>query len=242
MEFEEKLLGALIVANGSNVSQRAKLIGSLWGALSRNRKIFSASVISNASKCYFWSLLMSGAVGYLVPVLRPNKQNLTGIQTTNNKIMTSFLRVQRNDGESQPHFFKRRSILLRSLQQEHRCCSTDVWLHRLVRWCTHIGRHPEFPVSRLLHIQGDAWLEERRASHNERPACRENAGFVSRWSEGWWAVVGEMEGFGWLVRKGDKTEERRRVDFLRTLIFGAEIAIEDGAVIFGEIGDRDPIQ
>ena len=155
--------------------------------------------------------------------------------------MNSFLRFCRVAGETQSSFFKRRSEELQQLQVEAKCSCIDIWLHRLVRWCTHIARHPVLPIARLLDVQGDAWLEERRAEHHERVACRDSPGFVSRWSEGWWAVVGETEGFGWRVAKGDRPEERRRIDFLRTLIFGANVAIEDGAVVYGEIADRAPI-
>ena len=110
------------------------------------------------------------------------------------------------------------------------CCSTEAWLSRLVTWCTHIHRHPCFPLAQLWSIQQDAWLEERRAANYERPACRESPGFVSRWCEGWWCAVGERDDLGWGVTKGDKIQEQRRVQFLREFILGPEQvhhAIED---------------
>ena len=155
--------------------------------------------------------------------------------------MSAFLRVGRDAGESQAQYFKRRSSIFRELRISSDCCSTEAWLRRLVSWCTHVARHADIPISRLLNVQGDRWLENRRASFNDRPACQESSGFVSRWAEGWWAWVGETEGFGWRVRKGDKIEESRRVDVIRVLIFGANAAIEDGVEVPGLLAICAPL-
>ena len=228
-------------ANGSNVGQRSHLIGALWGFYAWSKTIFNHSAVRNMDKCRLKTLMMSGTVGYFVPVLRPNKQNINAVRVANNKIMRSFVRVSWDIGEPQADYFKRRSAVLREFQTECKCCCTETWLRRLVGWCCHIARHLNFPMFRLLEVQGDAWLQDRRDSNYDRPACRESSGFVSRWSEGWWSCFGEEESLGWRVRKDNKIEANRRVDALKVLIFGANVAIEDGAVVYGEIADRAPI-
>ena len=78
---------------------------------------------------------------------------------------------------------------------------------------------------RLLAVQDDNWLDDRRSDNHGRPACRAEAGFVSRWAEGWWGAVASAEALGWAVETNNKIEEKRRATFLRELIFGAHDAI-----------------
>ena len=241
LEFEEPLLGVRVSANGSNVSQRSRLIGALWGSYARSKAIFNHSSLRNVDRGRLWTLMMSGAVNYFVPVLRPNKQNINAVRVANTKIMRCFVRAPRDLGEPQTDYFKRRSAFLSDFQTECKCDCTDTWLRRLVGWCCHLARHSNSPMSRLLDVQGDSWLQDRRASHFDRPACRASSGFVSRWAEGWWASVAEVESLGWRVRKDDKIEANRRVDALKVLIFGAEDAIENGAEVPMELADHVPL-
>ena len=47
LEFQEPLLGTILCANGSNVSQRSRLIGCLRGAYVRNANILSNARLSS---------------------------------------------------------------------------------------------------------------------------------------------------------------------------------------------------
>ena len=156
----------------------------------------------------------------MVPVLRPNQRNVHAVDGENNKVFNRVLRLSRNPGESQPMYFQRRALVLRGLKAEVNCNAIETWLHRLVRWCSHIARHPEIPLARLFAIQDDAWLEARRAANFDRPACRESAGFTLRWSEGWWMHVSAR--VGWCIAKNDVAEHALRVQILREFIFGEE--------------------
>ena len=240
MEFEEKLLGTILCANGSNISQRARIIGSLRGAFARNSKIFGCKALTSLQKCSFWKSVADGFINYVVPVLRPNKQNLRTVATEYNKLLNRFVRLPREPAETQPSYFKRRSEYVSTLKHNSKCCAIDTWLRRLVTWCTHIFRHQRLPLMRLLNVQDGSWLEDRRDRNHSRPACRAQAGFVSRWAEGWWDAVACADGLGWEVEKNDKFEELRRIQFLREFILGARdvlalgdeellLCIEDGA-------------
>ena len=94
---------------------------------------------------------------------------------------------------------------------------------------------------RLLRVQDDSWLEVRRGRNQGRPACRAQAGFVSRWAEGWWDAVACAEGLGWEVEKNNKIEEVRRIEFLREFILGATdaLALSDGIVVSIQDGVAD---
>ena len=158
-------------------------------------------------------------VSYFVLMLRPNKRNLSVIQVANNKLVGRFVHIIRDELEPQASFFRRRAEEVNALKSLTSCCSSDVWVQRLVSWCSHINRHPSFPLARLWTIQQDCWLESRCASNTDRrPHCRASAGFVTRWGEGWWSAVHSE--FGWAVDKHDKPEMARRVTFLKALILG----------------------
>ena len=153
------------------------------------------------------------------------------METESNKLTNHMLRLAREDGESQPMYFHRRASVLRSLRAQAKVCVVDEWLRRLVSWYMHLYRHLEFPIARLLHTQTADWLEDRRASNHNRLDLWESLGFVTRWGEGWWWVVREELGLDWAMRRGDREQEDRRVAFLKALIFGSPLALEDEQVL-----------
>ena len=221
--FEEPLLGVLLCANGSSVGQRSRVIGALHGAFMRSKNIFSKNALKPIDKCRFWKLVMAGIVSYFVLVLRPNQRNIITVDRANNKLVGIFLHLARDPMESQAVFFKRRAAGLKELKDACKCSCVEVWLQRLVSWCTHICRHPLFPLARLIAIQDDTWLAVCRSSNRySRPACRASAGFVSRWSEGWWSAVESGVESGWKVERGNRPQEAIRIEFLRTFLLGED--------------------
>ena len=120
--------------------------------------------------------------------------------------------VEREPDESQAFFFQRQASTIKKLREQNSCTVTRTICEALVRWVTHIHRHPQPILFKILCEQPESWLRERRQAHTTnvstvtefddgstetsllqigRPATRAAVGSVFRWAEGLLEVASE---------------------------------------------------
>jgi len=229
-----KCLGYYLACNGDTSEQKAKCLGSLRGALSKQTKVLKHPWVPSFLIARWWRMQINGVLGFAAPFLVPTQRLVKDFTVIAN-------RGARLIGKLPNNF----NIALR-LQMIKDDFSVDVpimYLKFLVNRVTHVFRHEDLPIYKFFSLPRSSRLREQRMQGSRyslsasrmnswrlleslglnafgppvagRPGIRGEAGCVIRWGEGWFEEVHER--LGWRVPRKDHVASQDRVEILKSL-------------------------
>ena len=220
----ERILGMYVTCNGSDVANRKLLLGRVAASFAKNCSILCRDSISEETRLRFWESLMRGAL-HGAALLKPMLETCVNLASANNRVIRRMLGIQRVLGESLMAHRRHVNVEVTYVREEMGIDIEREFVKCIVRWCGHIARHPDSQTFILLHEQGDNWLHAQRNQRaSGRPGTRAQAGFTSRWAEGWHTAADEhfreypANQSGWVFPKKHHFSIIARTNFLIDLI------------------------
>ena len=172
------VLGHVLEPSGSIRACWTRCRNSMWKAFWANPGATAAGHLGCSDRLTLMHRAVLPQLSFRCSRWPPQRQIGSEVDTLQQKMTASLLRLPRDPGEEAEHYVRRRGRIARSISYEHGRRS-QLWFGRALSWDEHLARpriNQCWPA-KLRNYKGKEWLMERRALC--APAAASSAGTAS---------------------------------------------------------------
>ena len=159
------VLGHTVQSNGSIRACWTKARTAMWKSYWANPGATAAQNLSVPNKLALMSRVVTPQISFRCSRWPPQRTVAVEVDTLQQKMTASLLRLPRLEGEEADSYVRRRGRAARK-QCSHHGLWSQQWFKRVIAWDEHLSRRRNFHTwaAKLRDYRGKTWLMQRRAS------------------------------------------------------------------------------